>query len=223
MKELWIKSIESGLHIYWEWAADIEYYKIVLGKWFGGATPSLQDEIGQIEVRGCFDYVITTKDFDIKENEVYFVKVEYWSGATPSKVDETEVFGAVWRRETKWDRVAEDCGISYPFQFEGGRVKMSERSEHIVEDVAHLLLTAKGERFYRPHWGAGLRRLIFENEQDALSKATVEIQRALEEDDRVFPVGIRGELSKDKSSVDFEVLVGIKKTGEVKKINVGGG
>ena len=59
-------------------------------------------------------------------------------------------------------------GIAFPFRFsrETGRTQVSTTQsadrQHIKESITQILGTDIGERFMRPEFGSGLRRVVFE-------------------------------------------------------------
>lgn len=65
--------------------------------------------------------------------------------------------------------------INYPFRDskKGFFVDLTETDQDAVKaDLMHLLLTTKGERFYKPDFGTNLLRFIFEP-NDSLTLASI--------------------------------------------------
>ena len=66
----------------------------------------------------------------------------------------------------------------YKFPFEiapaSGRVAEASYADHVAQMVRQVLLTSPGERVNRPDFGAGLRRLVFAPNSEALH-ATAEL------------------------------------------------
>jgi phage baseplate assembly protein W len=65
---------------------------------------------------------------------------------------------------------------AYPFALApaSGRVAEAGYADHVAQMVRQVLLTSPGERVNRPDFGAGLRRLVFAPNSDAL-RATAEL------------------------------------------------
>ncbi len=62
--------------------------------------------------------------------------------------------------------------MRYPFEIEAAGAATSGRAAHVREQIAQVLLTVPGERVFRPDFGAGVRRLVFEPNDDALVALT---------------------------------------------------
>lgn len=60
----------------------------------------------------------------------------------------------------------------FPLQLglEGG--KTTQRIEHIRQKIAQVLFTEPGERWFRPEFGAGVKRLVFEPQSTLLWQIT---------------------------------------------------
>ena len=67
--------------------------------------------------------------------------------------------------------------LAFPFRIgaDGRTVAPADLSAHVRGEMIQLLLTAQGERPFLPSFGAGLRRLVFERNDDA----TAGVVRAL--------------------------------------------
>lgn len=52
--------------------------------------------------------------------------------------------------------------MSFPFRLEQGGPATSTRLDHIREQVMQVLFTSAGERVFRPEFGFGARRHVFE-------------------------------------------------------------
>jgi phage baseplate assembly protein W len=68
--------------------------------------------------------------------------------------------------------------LAFPFHVgaDGRTAAPANVSDHVRGEIIQLLLTAQGERPFLPSFGAGLRRLVFEKNDDAsagVSKALV--------------------------------------------------
>ncbi len=68
--------------------------------------------------------------------------------------------------------------LSFPFRIEkdGLTAQVSTLEEHVKEELIQLILTNPGERLFLPEFGGGVRRLVFENIDEAtggIVKATI--------------------------------------------------
>ncbi|WP_019960107.1 GPW/gp25 family protein [Woodsholea maritima] len=61
--------------------------------------------------------------------------------------------------------------MSFPFRIEAEGAAQSERLAHIRERVEQVLFTSPGERVFRPEFGFGARRHVFEPNAPALWEA----------------------------------------------------
>lgn len=59
--------------------------------------------------------------------------------------------------------------LSFPFRIgdDGRTARAAERDEHIRDELIQLLLTSPGERPFLPEFGTPVRRMVFENVDDA--------------------------------------------------------
>lgn len=62
----------------------------------------------------------------------------------------------------------EVAGIGLPFRFEQGRIVTERGSAKLRSNLAHIMLCAKGERTMARDYGAGLRQLVHDPNNDAL-------------------------------------------------------
>lgn len=62
--------------------------------------------------------------------------------------------------------------MKFPFRIEEGGAVTSLRAPHVREQIEQVLFTNPGERVFRPEFGVGLRRLIFEPNTAALWEIT---------------------------------------------------
>ncbi len=58
--------------------------------------------------------------------------------------------------------------LSFPFRIKADGGATSGRSAHVREQIEQVLFTDPGERVFRPEFGAGVRRLVFEPNNTAL-------------------------------------------------------
>ncbi len=58
--------------------------------------------------------------------------------------------------------------LRFPFRIGQGGADTSNRIQHIREQIEQILFTTPGERVFRPEFGAGVQRLVFEPNDAAL-------------------------------------------------------
>jgi uncharacterized protein len=68
--------------------------------------------------------------------------------------------------------------LSFPFRIarNGATAQVSSLESHVRDELIQLLLTNPGERAFLPEFGAGARRLVFQNADQTtagISKATI--------------------------------------------------
>ena len=87
--------------------------------------------------------------------------------------------------------------MRFPFEIGSGGAVTSDRARHVREQIEQVLLTIPGERVFRPDFGAGVRRLVFEPNNAALATVTEKrLRSSLEE-------ALRGEV--DPKTLQIEV------------------
>ncbi len=93
--------------------------------------------------------------------------------------------------------------LSFPFRIGTNGAKTSNRAQHVREQIEQVLFTDPRERVYRPEFGAGVRKLLFEPNASALWEITrkrlmASLSEALmgEVDSRTLEVNVRGEDEK---------------------------
>ncbi len=72
--------------------------------------------------------------------------------------------------------------LAFPFHIgtDGRTAARETRAEHVRDELLQLILTNLGEREYLPEFGGNVRRLVFENIDDALrGMAKARITRAV--------------------------------------------
>ena len=69
--------------------------------------------------------------------------------------------------------LAESHYLTFPLSVGSDGPKTSSRSEHVREQIEQVLFTSPKERVYRPEFGAGVRRLVFEPNNLALRNTTL--------------------------------------------------
>ncbi len=64
--------------------------------------------------------------------------------------------------------------LSFPFHIapDGRSALVSGLDEHVHDEIIQLILTALGERLFLPLFGTNVRRLVFENTDDAVASIT---------------------------------------------------
>lgn len=89
--------------------------------------------------------------------------------------------------------------LAFPFRIEAGGAATSARVKHIREQITQILFTAPGERVFRPEFGAGIRQLVFEPNNQALAALlTRRLQAALQP-------ALQGEVDPKTLRVDVAV------------------
>jgi phage baseplate assembly protein W len=68
--------------------------------------------------------------------------------------------------------------LSFPFRInnDGRTAQVSTLEEHVRDELIQLILTNHGERLFLPEFGGGVRKLVFENINEAtggIVKATI--------------------------------------------------
>jgi len=63
--------------------------------------------------------------------------------------------------------------LKFPFSVSADGPETSSRSEHVREQIEQVLFTGPKERVFRPEFGVGIRRLVFEPNNAALRNTTV--------------------------------------------------
>ncbi len=72
--------------------------------------------------------------------------------------------------------------MRFPFAIGNEGALTSGRAQHVREQIQQVLLTIAGERVFRPQFGAGVRRLVFEPNNAALATVTEKrLRSSLEE------------------------------------------
>lgn len=62
--------------------------------------------------------------------------------------------------------------LSFPFRIGEGGPQTSDRGRHVREQIEQVLFTSPRERVFRPQFGVGVRRLVFEPNSSALWNTT---------------------------------------------------
>lgn len=90
--------------------------------------------------------------------------------------------------------------LKFPFAVGDKGPKASSRAEHVREQIEQVLFTSPKERVFRPEFGVGVRRLVFEPNHAPLRNATIKrlnasLAEALhgEVDPRTLEIDVRQE------------------------------
>ncbi len=88
--------------------------------------------------------------------------------------------------------------MSFPFEIGSDGCAVSQRNQHIREQIEQVLFTHPGERIFRPEFGAGVRSLIFEPNNSILWEVTKKrLLAALSE-------ALKGEVDPGTLAVDVD-------------------
>lgn len=108
--------------------------------------------------------------------------------------------------------------LAFPFRIgtDGRTATPADLPDHIRGEIIQLLLTAQGERPFLPSFGAGLRRLVFQRNDDA----TAGITKALVSQNLSRWLGQRItvellDVSAEDSTLNADLRYRIIATGEV--------
>lgn len=72
--------------------------------------------------------------------------------------------------------------MTFPLRITRSGAATSTRVAHIREQIEQILFTTPGERVFRPEFGAGVRRLVFESNDESLAALlTRRLQSAVQE------------------------------------------
>ena len=69
--------------------------------------------------------------------------------------------------------LSESQYLKFPFSVGKDGPKSSSRSQHVREQIEQVLFTSPRERVFRPEFGVGVRRLVFEPNNAALRNTTL--------------------------------------------------
>ncbi|MGD1865950.1 MAG: GPW/gp25 family protein [Phormidesmis sp.] len=102
--------------------------------------------------------------------------------------------------------------LSFPFRIaaDGRSAQIKALEQHVRDELIQLILTNPGERLFLPEFGAGVRRLVFENAGEisaATAKATLTqaLSRWLKQ--RVTPEELVVESNSETITVDLKYRV----------------
>ena len=107
-------------------------------------------------------------------------------------------------------RLAPEPYLSFPFRLGAEGPVTSDRARHVREQIEQVLFTNPGERVFRPNFGAGIGRLLFEPNASPLWQVTrqrliASLAQALEGevDPRTLEVEVRGEGERLEVSIAY--------------------
>ena len=113
--------------------------------------------------------------------------------------------------------LSESQYLKFPFSVGDDGPKSSSRSEHVREQIEQVLFTSPKERVFRPEFGVGVRRLVFEPNNAALRNTTIKrlnasLSEALhgEVDPRTLEIDVSNEGEKLLIHISY-VLAAINK------------
>lgn len=111
--------------------------------------------------------------------------------------------------------------LAFPFHIgaDGRTATPADLSDHVRGEIIQLLLTAPGERPFLPGFGAGLRRLVFERNDDAsagITKALLSQNLARWLGQRVAVEAL--DVGADDATLSVDLRYRIIATGEVKQV-----
>lgn len=69
-------------------------------------------------------------------------------------------------------RLTDTTYLAFPLRIDANGPATAGRERHVRQQIEQTLFTAAGERVFRPEFGAGVRRLVFEPFSAALAELT---------------------------------------------------
>jgi phage baseplate assembly protein W len=111
--------------------------------------------------------------------------------------------------------------LAFPFHIgtDGRTATPVDLADHIRGEVIQLLLTAQGERPFLPSFGAGLRRLVFQLNDDAtagITKALVSQNLSRWLGQRITVDAL--DVSAEDSTLNVDLRYRVIATGEVRSV-----
>jgi hypothetical protein len=113
--------------------------------------------------------------------------------------------------------LSESQYLKFPFSVGADGPHTSSRSDHVREQIEQVLFTSPKERVFRPEFGVGVRRLVFEPNNAALRNTTLKqltasLTEALhgEVDPRTLEIAVSNEEEKLTIHISY-VLAAINK------------
>ena len=102
--------------------------------------------------------------------------------------------------------------LAFPFRIgaDGRTAQVSSLEQHVRDELIQLILTNPGERLYLPEFGAGVRRLVFDNAGEitaAAAKASLSAALSRWLGQRVTPEELIVESINETITVDLRYRV----------------
>ncbi|MCL2875443.1 MAG: GPW/gp25 family protein [Betaproteobacteria bacterium] len=69
-------------------------------------------------------------------------------------------------------RLPDPSFLKFPFHVGKNGPELSRRGAHVRSQIEQVLMTVPGERVFRPNFGVGVKRLVFEPNSSALWSVT---------------------------------------------------
>jgi len=69
-------------------------------------------------------------------------------------------------------KLSDPTFLKFPFHVGKDGPELSRRAEHVRSQIEQVLFTSPGERVFRPSFGAGVKKLVFEPNNSALWSVT---------------------------------------------------
>jgi phage baseplate assembly protein W len=104
--------------------------------------------------------------------------------------------------------LSESQYLKFPFSVGADGPRISSRSEHVREQIEQVLFTDAKERVFRPEFGVGVRRLVFEPNNIALRNTTLKrLSASLAEalHGEVDPRTLRIDVSNDDAKLHIHI------------------
>lgn len=83
--------------------------------------------------------------------------------------------------------------------------------ETLIQDIEQLLLTAPGERVFRPDWGCGIKAMLWENIDNVANNGPAAIKAALSTfEPRIIVTDVKTQVNRNTGLVIFGIVFFIK-------------
>lgn len=119
--------------------------------------------------------------------------------------------------------------LKFPFTVDMNGSKTSDRSAHVREQIEQVLFTSPKERVFRPDFGVGVRRLVFEPNNTVLRNSILKqlntsLTEALygEVDARTLKINVTSEDEKLIISISYILAAINSQESHIIKINASG-
>ena len=111
--------------------------------------------------------------------------------------------------------------LAFPFRIgpDGRTATPPSLDEHVKGEIIQLLLTSPGERLFLPPFGAGLRRLVFERNDDVsagLSRAIISQALSSYLGTRITVLTL--DVTAEESTLAVDLRYQVIATGETKQV-----